>query len=234
MISELPYLQEIHKRLQMHHWHGARPVLAGGCCRNIMTGHPVRDIDIFTEHEDNIPLLAQRLCLDITRLPLGHNEDCSSGSGVSPDEMKVWKAEASHVVPLGSGGTPGMWARFDLLWVPSVPGRISKFPDYISRMWMNSAGNIEARREAGEDLHSKRIRYHSSEMRPARLARLQELYFSWEFIDLDATLAVSTGRKRREPDHAPFWWDLRDAGGNLKVSPESAWGAVEALCKGGA
>lgn len=40
-------------------------------------------------------------------------------------------------------------------------------------------------------------------------------------------------KPRREADHAPLWWDLKNADGTIKVSPEMAMDAVRALCKGG-
>lgn len=219
----LSQLNDIRRAIGRCMWLGECPTIAGGAVRNLVTGHTIRDIDVFFTDEKDLNNLVDVLHLEITRPPLGHNADCSSGEGVDPEEMKVWKCEADMV-----RASISRWTSFDLLWVPSIQGRIDKFPDHISKMWMRpNDGQILRRIEAQIDLNEQRLRYYSSQMRPKRLERLRELYGHWQFVDLDEVqLTVSTGKKRREPDHAPFWWDLPT------ISPERAMDAVRAMSEG--
>jgi hypothetical protein len=44
---------------------------------------------------------------------------------------------------------------------------------------------------------------------------------------------AASRKPRRDPDHAPNYWDLRDKDGNLKVNADAAMDAVRSMSKGG-
>jgi hypothetical protein len=51
----------------------------------------------------------------------------------------------------------------------------------------------------------------------------------WEILTADLMATTKATTKTREPDHAPFYWDLRDGQGNLKVKGDDAMAAVRAM-----
>lgn len=217
--------------------------LAGGCLRNPVTDRPIKDIDIFTSQEDFVPHIARFLQVNVVRDPLACN---SAGqpyddSNMPPEEMKVWKCSEVVLGPY--------WYPVDIIWVPSVLGRIGEFPDFLSQMWLGHNADLLMTPSAQEDLKLRRIRYLGSKMREKRLARFRELYGSrtlidhsggqriwdepWKFIDLDHEVTCSLPAKqakRREgrPDYAPFWWDLPP----IELRADAAWDAMHDLCKG--
>lgn len=70
--------------------------------------------------------------------------------------------------------------------------------------------------------------------RPFHVWVLQELLRAPEAQDLrKAPTTPTKAGPRREADHAPFYWDLRDKQGNLTVKADDAMDAVRAMCKGG-
>lgn len=226
-LAELDKVRQLAKDLNYHYQDSVR--IAGGAVRNPLTNRYIKDIDIFVNNEALIHRIAGHLNLDIQREPLACAANGSPYEDVHFDisKMKVWKCDdlMRH----------GLFCPVDLIWVPSISGRIEEFPDYISQMWLDGYGAAQWSLAAEEDASRQRIRYSGKAMREKRLARFKELYADWEFIDLDTDLEItfhepSKQARRREgrPDYAPLWWDLdlKD-----KQLPDRAWDAMHDLCK---
>jgi hypothetical protein len=213
---------------------GQGVTLAGGCIRNPLTDRGIKDIDLFLESEALVEPVATFLGCIIEQTPLAVKADGSPyADACLPDlsEMKVWKCDAETRTKL--------YIPVDIIWVPSVHGRIAKFPDYISRMWLEGPqAQVVMASEARQDLDKRQIRYWASQMREKRLARFKELYGPgwgnppWEFIDLEEAQEIThtpkqAARRAKDEAYAPMWWDLPP----IEQRAEAAWKAMHDLCE---
>lgn len=222
-LNELLIIEGFLKRYRVHT--GRKAMIAGGAPRNCWLDLPIRDVDIFFEHEEDVMELVKLMSLNITRPPLGMGDmggPYANAGSVVDEQIKVWKCDWCY-------GTTSMW-NIDLIWVPSITGRIEDFPDYISQCWLHPSGCIMRSANCVKDMQSKYLRYISSRMRTARLTRLQELFPDYTFFNVEDKLEIIPDRKRSgrraEPDYAPFWWDLPP------ILPEKAMDITRSLCGG--
>lgn len=201
--------------------------IAGGCPRNMKTGKDIKDIDVFVETPEEAGKVIHALDLKIIREPSDpfeseedYEEEQDKNTAQGP--FDVWKCEDK---------TQG-WD-FDIIcrgvsWNEAV----MLFPDNLSRMWLYvtiyNVVSLQELKEAIDDRVSQTVTYDGLRMTDKRLARLKELYSDWTFKDTSPKVQLEFNRpsKRREPDHAPFWWEMK------KPSPDAAMDAVRALSKG--
>lgn len=183
--------------------------IMGGAVRNILTSHPVKDIDIFIPRDVTWGRFAD--ILDSVPVPwyeIDDNEDRQEAY----DEVK------------GAGElevAKSYWEDWnvDVIECDNLMRQLDRFPDDISQVWMAHSGAIFKTVRADLAFRSKRIEIEARCQKP-RVQRLRELYPDWAiYLDgqrlppLGQALASSpslTKKAKRalNPDYAPNWWDL--------------------------
>src|SRR6478609_2420962 len=203
-------LEEIWKNVVRHH----RDVLiAGGAPRNTLTDLKMKDIDIFLPEDwDTIVSLAKKLKIqDLKAMSKGN-------PAYSGDETKIKVFE---------GNSDSKIAYNFIMCVEMKPReQVYKFPDDISRMWIDASTQdrnkamINYTPEAKRAWLSKHIRITNGS--DDRIKRLKELYepkgYTFTLEKDENLIKLSASRRGPADKHAetPHWWNLG------YISPELA------------
>jgi hypothetical protein len=210
------------------------PVVMGGAPRNVMTGLEINDIDLFSHTDKALTHVSQKLdCGPF--LQLGEEQMKEYGVGdelFPPADSHKFKVYRNQCVSFS--GWVGQ-IDFVVCAMPAIE-QIKEFPDMLSQHWcvmntgvMSQVGELRRTEAARRDHTNQSVSYYGSKMQPPRLTKLREYYPDWTFIDLDGGAGYKgtpLARRGREPDHAPFYWDMKPP------RPEAAMDVTRVLCGG--